>query len=555
MSKYLFLKSFSSSLTLSICLLSQSAFGMEMERDKDTLISSKSSKKMTQNEKLTFKSDESDIHLPDTPWINLKPYLEDLIRLTLSDPMCEERIIHFKRLGKDSEEYFEWKDSLRKSFSYPISIGSGNGGAEGIKVDGKYEKYNSFLRISNYTKKEQEAREFPYKKFGGTFNESQVNLRTFYNIMARVGFTEDDFAKGKYGYQDQIYVKPVRLKNKVLGECAIEMKENILSTLERVTQPYVAFILELDKNVPYTLLELRSYKGRESFFHEIEPLAKIVEQEENRIYIVYYNDKRSTLDLHELALNEAKEKVANFIKEKYNNFEIECTIIPGRGNHVNSNGSSGVLNQMLPIWAGSPELKPYVKDINLCNGGGLYKINLIEPVHITLTSNEFEEDVEKVSYFISSQNEKGQNRLKIIHDNQPSEYIDKVFFEVMRRSSSTPSFPKSYSYGMTPSAHQLMWSQKDSFDHEEIESDSTIRILGPNLTRAKNQVQNKVEKRLNNGLIQNNNSPKNQNNVQLKKNNGQRKNNNQMNQKNRPNLKGNLMNQNNGQHKANNQKK
>lgn len=463
MSNNLALKSFSSALTLSICLLSQSALGMNLEKEDITQISSKKSKKT--------------VSVPDTPWIHLKPHLENLIRQTVEDPLCEERTIHFKRLGKDSEDYFEWKEQLQNSFSYPISIGSGNEGTEGVKVDGQYEKYNSFLRISNYTKKEQDARELPYKKFGGNFNKNQINLETFYNLMVRAGFKEDEFAKGKYGYQDQIYVKPVYLKNKVLDVCAIEMKENILSTLQRVTQPYVAFILELAQNTPYTLEELSSYGGRESFFHEIEPLAEIVEQKENRIYVVYYNEKKSHLDLHELALNEAKEKVTSFIKEKYDNFETECTITTGRGNHVNSNGTSGVLKQMLPLWANS-ELKSYIQEITLCNGGGFYKVKLIEPVHITLTSKIFEEDVGKVSFFISKENEKGHHRLKIIHENHPSEYIDKVIMEVIGRSSEIASFPQSYNFGTLPTAHHLTWNQKESTEQNNLRIQSLTNGQG-----------------------------------------------------------------------------
>ena len=93
------------------------------------------------------------------------------------------------------------------------------------------------------------------------------------------------------------------------------------------------------------------------------------------------NGEKSILDLHGLSVQEAQEKVINFITEKYNNFETKCTIITGRGNHINANGSSGVLKQMLPIWAQSTELKSYIKNIKLDNGGGVYKIKLIEPVH------------------------------------------------------------------------------------------------------------------------------------------------------------------------------
>jgi len=402
-----------------------------------------------------FKSDESNVYVQDIAWDKMKLYLEDLIQLTVADPMCDERNIHLKLIENDFNEYFEWADSLRKRFSYPIRVVNGNDNPDGI-----YNRNNQCIRIYNCTKKDKEAREFPYKIFEGQIDKSKLNPMIFYELMRNAGFTEDDFTKGKYGYQDQIYVKPVYLKNIILDKCALEMKETILSTLKKVTQLYVAFILELDRNVPYTLGDLRRYGGRESFFHEIEPLGKLFDHEENRIYIVYFNDKKSTLDLHGLALNEAKEKVIDFIKEKYNNFETECTIITGKGNHVNDNGTSCVLKQMLPMLA-KTELKSYIQYINLCNGGGLYNVKLFKATNLILSKKVFEEDVEKVIYFISKENEKGHNRLKVTHEDSSSEYIDQVIITAIRnQGSNLLSFPTKFNYG-SKSKGQLMWVQKD----------------------------------------------------------------------------------------------
>lgn len=514
----LFLKSFSSALTLSFCLLSQSALGMEPENYSPP----KSLKKRTYTEKQNLKSDESDIYVPDTPWINLQPYLENLIQLTVADPMCEERTIHFKLLGKDFKEYVEWEDSVWDSFRYPIGIGSGSNGGGGNKIDGKYESYNQYIRITNHAKKEKEVRELScYKVFeepGSRIHESKINPDIFYNLMMNAGFRTEDFAEGKYGYQDHIYVKPVNLKNKILGECVLEMKETILSTLKKETKPYVTFILELDGTVPYTLAELKSYGGRDSFFHELEPLAKIVAQEENRIYVVYYNDKKSTLDLHKLDLSKAKEKVTTFIEEKYFNFESECTIITGRGNHINSNGSSGVLNKMVPIWLTEPELKPYIQNINLGNGGGLYKVKLFEPTHITL-ANVFDVDVATVANFISEENKEGRNRLKITGENQPSEYIDKVIVHAITHPFLYPvGFPTSFNYG-PKSKGKLMWGQEELSDEEDrgivlISNKQPQKQAQPKQTNV--QPPKMVQPKQNNGQPQKPVQPK-QNNVQHQK--------------------------------------
>jgi len=97
-------------------------------------------------------------------------------------------------------------------------------------------------------------------------------------------------------------------------------------------------------------------------------------------------------------------------------------------------------------------------------------IILVGPVHITLTSQVFQEDVEKVIWFIAKQNEKGCNQLKIINDGYPYQtldkalYIDKVLKQVISQSSSLPSFTKSYRYEITPGAHLLIWDQEEFSD-------------------------------------------------------------------------------------------
>ncbi len=75
-----------------------------------------------------------------------------------------------------------------------------------------------------------------------------------------------------------------------------------------------------------------------------EIIATIIDAQENRLYLCFYNNARSMLDLHGMSSKEAFERCSHFIQEKFNNSEKECTIITGRGNHVNVDGSQGVLS-------------------------------------------------------------------------------------------------------------------------------------------------------------------------------------------------------------------
>jgi ankyrin repeat protein len=87
---------------------------------------------------------------------------------------------------------------------------------------------------------------------------------------------------------------------------------------------------------------------------------------------------------------------------------------------------------------------------------------------ITLTSPEFEENVEKVIWAIGKQNEKNRNQLKIINDKFEDEttnqylYIDKVIKKVIYELSNSESLIKSYEHKITPYAHLIVWKLTNS---------------------------------------------------------------------------------------------
>lgn len=453
------------------------------ELEYSVIIKSRKSNKTSNEQKteiikicnINIKSNETDVYLPIMDWVKLKPCLNELVKLTIADDSCEERTIRFKRLGSDSTEYFEWKKSIREGIKAPISIGSGNEGAEGERINKVYESYNSFIRITNRIKINREAREsFAYKFYGGRPDKGQITP-AFYDAMVNAGFTKDDFAIGKFGYQDLIYIKSVSIKNKEVEKGAQELKEFIIATLERIEQPYAAFIIDIDKDVPYSSEELGHYGGRNSFFHEqgYEPLSKIYMADKNRIYVVYSNDKRQILNLHKLSYNDAKEKVEDYILEKYENFENKCSIITGQGIHSANNFS--IIRNDFPKWLKGPELKHCVENCILDNTGGCYKVKLVKSMEITLSGIDFEVDVDKVIYFISKGEKIGDFRLKITHlQNQSADYVAKVImhatclrYHPINKSVYPSNFPNSFEIGKKDNAHLLTWENIEDLDESE----------------------------------------------------------------------------------------
>ncbi len=251
---------------------------------------------------------------------DVKPQLETIIQSTSLDPLSESVKINFKRFTEDSKDYFEWVEALESRFTN-LSFEYGNRGSEEIEINGvKVKCFCSYLRITNNTKRKEEARNFPCKFFGGdnktnNFNSSLKTIN-FYSVLATAGLSKEDF-EGKHDFLDRVYVKEISLQNLVLEECVIEMKTTLISHLEKATQRYVLIVLSLNEPVAFSFGDLVNRFDSRSLYMKAVPLREIIAYEENRIYFLFDNDKRSMLDLHLLSSEEAERKVLQFIKETH----------------------------------------------------------------------------------------------------------------------------------------------------------------------------------------------------------------------------------------------
>jgi hypothetical protein len=190
------------------------------------------------------------------------------------------------------------------------------------------------------------------------------------------------------------------------------------------------------------------------FFYEFSgPIATIIESQEKRLYFCFYNTKQNILDFHQTSSDEAFAKVQALIVDKYNNFESECTIITGRGNHVNSNGATGVLYKAFKQWA-KKELTPYIKSYIPIRDNGGYKVILREPITLILSSQTFQTNLEQVITSIIKADQAGNRRLIITHQ-QPQSSIyfytlqSQAFIKLAQQHSfSVVSQPKNVENGI-----------------------------------------------------------------------------------------------------------
>ncbi len=85
-------------------------------------------------------------------------------------------------------------------------------------------------------------------------------------------------------------------------------------------------------------------------------------------------DTHVSFDLHGFRRQEARKAVTSFFERAKEEGYASMTIITGRGNHANSNGSRGVLFNSLPKWLKHPEIKAAIQEVR--QDMGAYEIVL-----------------------------------------------------------------------------------------------------------------------------------------------------------------------------------
>lgn len=104
------------------------------------------------------------------------------------------------------------------------------------------------------------------------------------------------------------------------------------------------------------------------------------------------------LDLHGLNVQEAKKAITDIFHKAFEENVESVYIITGRGNHVNANGTSGVLKKLLPSL-----LKPYAQKIECVDTeSGAYKIVLKQEPSL---KKKFIDQLAKTDLFQSFQEE------------------------------------------------------------------------------------------------------------------------------------------------------
>jgi len=342
---------------------------------------------------------------------------EEIIRQILKekrdDPLRVYVTIDKEKIGDFNDSFF----NLVKKYPFPFNWSTTNTGPidqNAIDADWLLE-----LKLSSQAKiREQVEKDFVYQI--DPLQEEKVEWPLIYDLAMRSGFSIEDFK-----FNNSLKIRVLELQAKTEEENLEEIQKFLATKLPKDSNPFHIVGIKVNKNSgikPGQLL--KSFRTREShYIKAIIDRGTIYDSQSDYFYLCLDNENRKILDLHGKKnqssglfegrnVEQAHAETLEFIKQAYETFQDEITVLTGRGNHVNPNGKSGVLHEAFEKeWIKNKFLAPLIKGYYPLEGNGGYKITLVKTKKLDLGEKSIEDALPLIKETIIRMIEKGQSRL------------------------------------------------------------------------------------------------------------------------------------------------
>ena len=394
------------------------------------------------------------------PLDQLQEKLKQLIQEVLADPSHESFMLYFSFNKSDWEAFFNWYKAFGREFSYPHSVTLAPYPKEFLPETLEEDRIYKALKLTNYTKRENDAKIFPRRVFGGQFDEELINSDTLNNLLARSGLQPEDFEKGKHGFTEKVFCKSIQLEHDESVEAAQnELRAKIDEELVKVGKKtktrdinyqYVVLVFQLPKrdDLPFNQIEVHDVKNP-NYARENSIIGQIDHNSERRIYVCLKNEARLVIDLHQHSVPEALDKVEDFVRTKWERYEESCEIITGAGIHSAVMGES-LLQQRIKPWLESRKMSMYVDGIEPLIGNTkknplvyAFRIFLKPPKLCDLTQLSPDQSLEEALIaVIKEATLDGEKRIRFVANNINSLWpsLSSAIYPILSTEGATMSF-------------------------------------------------------------------------------------------------------------------
>ena len=320
---------------------------------------------------------------------------------------------------KDIGSFHEAFTTLVKKYPFPFTWSITNKGLSALEEDES--SYILELSLSSLAKEREEV-ETSYVYQVSQEEEEKVNWPHVFDVAMQSKFRLEDFK-----FNNSIKIRILELQSNTEEKTLDEFCQILKTRLPKDNNPFHILGIQVNKEVGLAqgkMLEGLLRKVSEANVG-LRSRGMVCDSQSDSLYICLDNAHRKILDLHGTkhlttgeyegrSVKEAGQETQNFIIQAYETFKEDVTVLTGRGNHVNANGTKGALKEAFKNdWMKDSFLSSIIKNHFPLEGEGGYKVVFVKAENLDLNNKNQLESLYLLRQAIAQMAQQKKTRLRV----------------------------------------------------------------------------------------------------------------------------------------------
>lgn len=318
------------------------------------------------------------IRLPKDMIENTMSVVENRIQHVIHHKIEKPVTVHVLLDPENISAFHKAFEAVAGKYPFPFTWSLENKGKSKVESERPSWIFEISLR-SRAKERERVEKEFVYK-FSDE-DKKKVDWQNIYDVAMRSRFTLEDFE-----FNNSIKIRTIELDDDSEVEDLKKFQHLLKHTLAKDENPFHILCITLNRKARghhHDMLNVFLRKLSEvNVGHNRRGV--VFDPEEGLLYLCLDNTHRRILDLHGKRLSsghyegrstqQGEQDTQEFILQAYEMFKEEVTVLTGRGNHLNPNGTKGVLREAFRDWMAAEPFPSIVKKYCSLEGDGGYKV-------------------------------------------------------------------------------------------------------------------------------------------------------------------------------------
>lgn len=340
------------------------------------------------------------------------PVVESFIHTILQNKIEKPVKVHVPLNREEISPFHEAFRTLVQKYPFPFTWSMTNKGPS--ILNDERSPYTIELSLSSLAR-EREDVENKFVYHISPEEDKKVKWSHVYDVAMSSGFTLEDFK-----FNNAIKIRMIELQRNTEEKNLEELQKFLEIKLPKDNYPVHIVGILINKKIK---LPGRMFEKVLAKVSAINPglcsRGTICDPQSNSIYLCLDNVRRNMLDLHGgRGVKVAKEETQDFIIKAYETFKEGCTVLTGRGNHINTNGTAGVLRGAFGEWIKDEGFASIITQSFPLEGDGGYKVLFPKIQTLDLRRTRQKKHLPQIKKIIAQMVPQKERRLQIIMNSE-----------------------------------------------------------------------------------------------------------------------------------------